>query len=84
METPNEILLKNTGHAHGLMDYMVLISMKEYAMEAILELDIRLAMELNQTGTLTGSQIFKVMQNLREELALSPPVRTISPHSNTT
>lgn len=37
MKTAEEILKTNTGHAHGLMDAMVIKSMKEYALEACKE-----------------------------------------------
>lgn len=37
MKTAEEILKTNTGHAHGLMDAMVIKSMKEYALEVCKE-----------------------------------------------
>ncbi len=37
MRTAEEILKENTGHAHGLMDAMVIKSMKEFALEVAKE-----------------------------------------------
>lgn len=37
MKTAEEILKNNTGHAHGLMDAMVIKSMKEFALEVAKE-----------------------------------------------
>jgi hypothetical protein len=70
MKTAEEILKENTGHAHGLMDAMVIKSLKEFALEVAKEA-LRNAAD---NATITGnwdSEISDVIHSVDKESILS-------------
>jgi|GEM_PF-1831292 len=70
MKTAEEILKENTGHAHGLMDAMVIKSMKEFALEVSKEALKNASDNASVTGD-WDNEIGDVIHSVNKESILS-------------